>query len=46
MYVSATVGGELVSRPYTPVTSDDELGFFELVIKVMAVVRDQSWMVE
>ena len=34
MYLSARVGGELVRRPYTPVTSDDELGFFELVIKV------------
>ena len=34
MYLSARMNGELVSRPYTPVTSDDELGFFELVIKV------------
>lgn len=34
MYLSARIGGELVRRPYTPVTSDDELGFFELVIKV------------
>ena len=34
MYLSARIGGELVRRPYTPVTSDDELGYFELVIKV------------
>ena len=34
MYLSAMVNGEPVSRPYTPVTSDDELGFFQLVIKV------------
>ena len=34
MYLSARLNGELVKRPYTPVTSDDELGYFELVIKV------------
>ena len=34
MYLSATINGELVIRPYTPVTSDDERGYFELVIKV------------
>lgn len=34
MYLSARIDGELVRRPYTPVTSDDELGYFELVIKV------------
>ncbi len=34
MYLSAKIDGELVSRPYTPVSSDDELGYFELVIKV------------
>jgi cytochrome-b5 reductase len=26
--------GKPVSRPYTPVSSDDELGFFELIVKV------------
>lgn len=36
MYLSARIGGELVRRPYTPVTSDDELGHFELVIKVLS----------
>ena len=34
MYLSAKVDEKLVIRPYTPVTSDDELGYFELVIKV------------
>lgn len=34
MYLSAKVDGSLVIRPYTPVTSDDEVGYFELVIKV------------
>lgn len=34
MYLSAKVNGSLVIRPYTPVTSDDEVGYFDLVIKV------------
>ena len=34
MYLNAVIKGEKVSRPYTPVTSDDEQGYFELVIKV------------
>ena len=34
MYLSARVNGSLVIRPYTPVTSDDEIGYFDLVIKV------------
>ena len=34
MYLSADIKSELVTRPYTPVTSDDEVGFFDLVIKV------------
>lgn len=34
MYLTARINGDLVRRPYTPVTSDDELGYFELVIKV------------
>ena len=37
MYLTARIDGELVRRPYTPVTSDDELGFFELVIKVRLI---------
>ena len=34
MYLSAKIDDKLVIRPYTPVTSDDEVGYFELVIKV------------
>ena len=34
MYLSAKIDGKLVIRPYTPVTSDDEIGYFDLVIKV------------
>ena len=37
MYLSATIDDELVSRPYTPVSSDDEQGYFELVIKVTSI---------
>lgn len=29
-----SVNGELVMRAYTPTSSDDELGYFDLVIKV------------
>lgn len=35
MYLSARIDGSLVVRPYTPVSSDDDKGFVELVIKVM-----------
>ena len=38
MYISANIDGEIVSRPYTPITSDDEQGFFELVIKVLDLI--------
>ena len=34
MYLSARIKDELVVRPYTPVTSNDEKGYFDLVIKV------------
>lgn len=34
IYLSATVKDNLVVRPYTPVTSDDDEGYFDLVIKV------------
>ena len=34
MYLTARINNELVIRPYTPVTSDDEIGYFDLVIKV------------
>lgn len=38
MYISANIGGKIESRPYTPITSNDEVGFFELVIKVRSTV--------
>ncbi|CAI9740535.1 NADH-cytochrome b5 reductase 3-like isoform X2 [Octopus vulgaris] len=34
IYLSATINGELVVRPYTPVSSDDDKGYMDLVIKV------------
>ena len=39
MYLSATIDGKLVSRPYTPVTSDDEQGYFQLIIKVSVMIQ-------
>lgn len=32
--ISATIDGKLVSRAYTPISSDDDVGYFELLIKV------------
>ncbi|CAF0987723.1 unnamed protein product [Adineta steineri] len=34
IYLTAHINGELVKRPYTPTTSDDNQGYFDLVIKV------------
>jgi len=34
IYLSATVNGQLIVRPYTPVTSDDDKGYMDLVVKV------------
>jgi len=34
VYLSATVKGDLCSRPYTPVSSDDDHGYVDFVIKV------------
>nr|2EIX_A Chain A, NADH-cytochrome b5 reductase [Physarum polycephalum]2EIX_B Chain B, NADH-cytochrome b5 reductase [Physarum polycephalum] len=34
MSVKATVDGKEIYRPYTPVSSDDEKGYFDLIIKV------------
>lgn len=34
MFLSATVDGKFVMRAYTPTSSDDEVGYFDLVIKV------------
>jgi cytochrome-b5 reductase len=34
IYLTARINGELVIRPYTPVSSDDDKGYVDLVIKV------------
>ncbi|XP_038636403.1 NADH-cytochrome b5 reductase 3-like [Scyliorhinus canicula] len=34
IYLSAKINGELVVRPYTPVSSDDDKGFVDLVVKI------------
>lgn len=34
IYLSARINGELVVRPYTPVSSERDIGFFDLVVKV------------
>uniref|UniRef100_T1GF83 NADH-cytochrome b5 reductase n=1 Tax=Megaselia scalaris TaxID=36166 RepID=T1GF83_MEGSC len=33
-HLIATINGELVIRPYTPISSDDDQGFVDLVVKV------------
>jgi len=35
VFLSARVNGELVVRAYTPVSSDDDKGFMDLVVKVL-----------
>lgn len=34
IYLSARIDGALTVRPYTPVSSDDDKGFVDLVVKV------------
>jgi len=34
IYLSAKIDGKLVVRPYTPISSDDDRGYVELMIKV------------
>lgn len=34
VYLSAKIDGKLVVRPYTPISSDDDLGYVDLMIKV------------
>ena len=34
VYISTTLNGKFVSRSYTPVSSDDDKGYIDLVIKV------------
>ena len=35
IYLTARINGEPVVRPYTPTSSDDEKGYFDLVLKVL-----------
>jgi len=34
IYLSTRINGELVVRPYTPTSSDDDKGYFDLVLKI------------
>lgn len=34
VYLSARIDGALIVRPYTPVSSDDDKGYVDLVVKV------------
>lgn len=34
IHLIATINGELIIRPYTPISSDDDQGFVDLVVKV------------
>lgn len=34
IYLSARIDGNIAVRPYTPVSSDDDKGFVDLVVKV------------
>jgi len=34
VFLTARINGELVIRAYTPVSSDDDEGFMDLVVKV------------
>ena len=42
IYLSARIDGQLVIRPYTPVSSDDDKGFMDLVVKVSASHRRET----
>ena len=38
VYLTARIDGKLVIRSYTPVSSDEDLGYVDLVIKVPQVL--------
>ena len=42
VHVSAMIGGELVSRAYTPISSDDDKGYCDLIIKVCIFINDNG----
>lgn len=35
IYLSARINDQLIIRPYTPVSSDDDKGYMDLVVKVI-----------
>lgn len=35
--LSAKLGDELIVRSYTPTTSDDDLGYMDLIVKVSEI---------
>ena len=37
VYLTARIDGQLIIRPYTPVSSDDDKGFMDLVVKVSII---------
>ncbi|WKY13761.1 hypothetical protein Q1695_004530 [Nippostrongylus brasiliensis] len=43
VYLSAEVNGELVLRPYTPISSDDDLGYTELMVKIYPSGEDAKF---
>ncbi len=45
IYLSARIDGNLIVRPYTPVSSDDDKGFVDLVVKVqiLYIACKSSW---
>lgn len=43
IYLSSRIDGNLVIRPYTPVSSDDDKGFVDLVVKVGSPGRGCGW---
>ena len=38
MFLTVRINGELVIRAYTPVSSDDDKGFMDLVVKVSVML--------
>ncbi|XP_069489787.1 NADH-cytochrome b5 reductase 1 [Ambystoma mexicanum] len=43
VYLSARIDGNLVVRPYTPVSSDDDKGYVDLVIKIYFKGKDPKF---
>lgn len=40
IHLTARIGGEVVIRAYTPVSSDEDHGFVDLVVKVRKITLD------